>query len=201
MIGTGTPRRWSASTIRGTAAAASSLFTVTLTSSLPASASAAACAMVASTSAVSVLVIAWTTMGCRLPRGTGPTNTVGVGRRRGGGMAGIYMTQRRKVGRSRALLSVFASLRLSDLHQPQRPSQALPGHGVERAVLLERGQRGEDLGSIPVDVAITQLADHSGETMLILVCVELAALPALCELPKLRGDPARGDRPARRRRV
>jgi hypothetical protein len=52
-----------ASTIAGTAAAASSLFTVTRTSSLPALARAATCAIVPSTSAVSVLVMDWTTTG------------------------------------------------------------------------------------------------------------------------------------------
>src|SRR2546425_2122495 len=47
----------------GTAWAAASLLTVTRTSSLPASCSARTCAAVASTSAVSVLVIDWTTIG------------------------------------------------------------------------------------------------------------------------------------------
>ena len=49
--------------MRGTAAAASSVFTVTRTSSEPAIARARTCRAVASTSAVSVLVIDWTTTG------------------------------------------------------------------------------------------------------------------------------------------
>ena len=72
----------------GTAAAASSLFTVTRTNSLPARASAATWRTVAATSAVSVLVIDWTTMGCPDPTGTPPMRTVTVERRMVGGMAG-----------------------------------------------------------------------------------------------------------------
>ena len=63
MMGTPTPRSSNRSTIAGIAAADSSLFTVTRTSSLPAPASSAAWRTVASTSAVSVLVIDWTTIG------------------------------------------------------------------------------------------------------------------------------------------
>jgi hypothetical protein len=63
MIGTVTPRSASRATMSGTAVAARSLFTVTRTSSLPASASAATCSTVRSTSAVSVFVIDWTTIG------------------------------------------------------------------------------------------------------------------------------------------
>src|ERR1700741_4856932 len=66
----------------GTARAASSVFTVTRTSSLPAACSARTCAAVAAASAVSVLVIDWTTMGWALPPCTPPTLTVTVGRRR-----------------------------------------------------------------------------------------------------------------------
>ena len=51
----------------GTAAAASTLLTVTRTSSEPARASSATCRTVAATSAVSVLVIDWTTMGAAPP--------------------------------------------------------------------------------------------------------------------------------------
>ena len=65
----------------GTARAASSLFTVTRTSSLPASASARTWAIVPATSAVSVLVMDWTTTGWQLPTWTPPTSTVGVRRR------------------------------------------------------------------------------------------------------------------------
>src|SRR5690606_5181906 len=62
----------------GTAAAASSVFTVIRTSSLPAAASSAICSAVDSTSAVSVFVIDWTTIGCPLPTGTPSTRTVTV---------------------------------------------------------------------------------------------------------------------------
>src|SRR5712664_240556 len=76
MTGTST-----SATIGRTARAASSVFTVTRTSSLPAACSARTCAAVAAASAVSVLVIDWTTMGWALPTGTPPTLTVTVGRR------------------------------------------------------------------------------------------------------------------------
>src|SRR5262249_20367556 len=70
-------------TISGTARAASSLFTVTRTSSLPAAWSACTWATVPATSAVSVLVMDWTTMGRSLPTLTPPTSTVTVFRRFG----------------------------------------------------------------------------------------------------------------------
>src|SRR3989442_2744038 len=59
----------------GSSSAAASLLTVTRTSSLPASCSARTCAAVASTSAVSVLVIDWTTSGWVPPTLTPPTST------------------------------------------------------------------------------------------------------------------------------
>src|SRR5436190_2881946 len=65
----------------GTAAAASAVFTVILTSSEPASASALTCATVAGTFAVSVLVIDWTTIGAPPPIATPPTSTCRAGRR------------------------------------------------------------------------------------------------------------------------
>src|SRR5438132_13276842 len=76
MTGTST-----SATIAGTARAASSVFTVTRTSSLPAACKARTCAAVAAASAVSVLVIDWTTIGWALPTSTPPTLTVMVGRR------------------------------------------------------------------------------------------------------------------------
>src|SRR3954470_21712905 len=68
-------------TISGTAAAASSLFTVTRTSCEPAAARAATWAAVPAASAVSVLVIDCTTTGCADPTGTVPTSAVTVGLR------------------------------------------------------------------------------------------------------------------------
>ena len=78
MTGTST-----SATMSGTARAASSLLTVTRTSSLPASARARTWAMVAAASAVSVLVIDWTTIGWQLPTWTPPTSTVAVRLRSG----------------------------------------------------------------------------------------------------------------------
>ena len=65
----------------GTAAAASSVLTVTRTSSEPASASSRTWRAVASTSAVSVLVIDWTTTGAPPPTVTAPMRTATVLRR------------------------------------------------------------------------------------------------------------------------
>ena len=71
----------------GTAAAAS-LLTVTRTSSLPARAERSTCRTAAATSAVSVLVMDWTTIGCPEPTGTPPTRTATVERRMVAGMGG-----------------------------------------------------------------------------------------------------------------
>src|SRR3954464_13183222 len=73
MIGTLTPASASRAAISGTAAAASSLFTVTRTSCEPEAASAAICAAVPAASAVSVFVMDCTTTGCADPTGTPPT--------------------------------------------------------------------------------------------------------------------------------
>src|SRR5690606_14245184 len=90
MIGTCTPARSSPSTMAGTAAAAASLLTVTRTSSLPARASAATCRTVAITSAVSVLVMDCTTIGCPDPTGMPPTRAVTVLRRSMVAIHGIW---------------------------------------------------------------------------------------------------------------
>ena len=65
-------------TISGTAAAASSVLTVTRTSCEPACARRATWIAVASASAVSVLVIDWTTTGWAAPTSTPPTSTLTV---------------------------------------------------------------------------------------------------------------------------
>src|SRR5258708_5125830 len=70
MIGTFTPCLSSCSTIGASAAADSSLFTVTRTNSEPARARAATCLTVEATSAVSVLVMDCTTTGASLPTRT-----------------------------------------------------------------------------------------------------------------------------------
>ena len=72
MIGTSMPIIDSFSTMRGTAAADSGLFTVTRTNSDPARHSSDTCFTVPATSAVSVLVIDWTTIGCPEPTSTWP---------------------------------------------------------------------------------------------------------------------------------
>src|ERR1700744_683323 len=74
------------STMYGTALAASSLLTVTRTSSEPARARAATCCTVDSMSAVSVLVIDWTTTGASDPTRMPPTLTVTALRRWRGGI-------------------------------------------------------------------------------------------------------------------
>src|SRR5258708_3618793 len=77
-MGTRMPCLSSCSTTWGTAAAASSLFTVTRTSSDPARASAATCCTVPGMSAVSVLVMDCTTIGASDPTRTPPTRAVTV---------------------------------------------------------------------------------------------------------------------------
>ena len=77
--------------ISGTAAAASSVLTVTRTSCEPAWARRATWIAVASASAVSVFVIDWTTIGWALPTRTPPTSTLTVGRRRGRSWSGDVM--------------------------------------------------------------------------------------------------------------
>ena len=75
MMGVWSPWSRSRATISGTAWAATSLLTVTRTNSLPASARARTWATVDSTSAVSVLVMDWTTTGWTPPTITPPTST------------------------------------------------------------------------------------------------------------------------------
>src|SRR6187402_3968000 len=88
MTGTSTPRPRTLRTISGTAAAASSVFTVTRTSCEPAWARRATWIAVPSGSAVSVFVIDWTTIGWAEPTRTPPTSTLTVGRRRGRSWSG-----------------------------------------------------------------------------------------------------------------
>src|SRR5260370_11054460 len=85
MTGTSTWAR-----IAGAAAAAASLYTVARTSSLPAGCSARTCAAVAAGSAVSVLVIDWTTIGWAPPTFTPTTSTTAACRRWRGVTRAIY---------------------------------------------------------------------------------------------------------------
>ena len=86
-----------ACTIPGTAAAAASVFTVTRTSSEPARARATTWIDGGAASAVSVLVIDWTTTGWALPTGMPPIRTVTVGRRPA--QADLAFDRRRPSGR------------------------------------------------------------------------------------------------------
>src|SRR3954449_767226 len=90
-MGTSTPRPRTLRTISGTAAAAASVLTVTRTSCEPAWASRATWIAVPSASAVSVLVIDWTTTGGANPMRAPPTSTLTVGRRRGRRVSGVAM--------------------------------------------------------------------------------------------------------------
>ena len=81
MSGTRQPPASRRSRIAGTARAASGVLTVMRTSSEPARASASTCATVAATSAVSVSVMDWTTMGAPPPTWTGPMRTPALLRR------------------------------------------------------------------------------------------------------------------------
>src|ERR1017187_6471984 len=81
MMGTRTPNRSSVSTILGTAAVACPVLTVPRTSSEPARASAIAWFTVEATSAVSVLVMDCTTIGCAPPTFTPPASTTTAWRR------------------------------------------------------------------------------------------------------------------------
>src|ERR1700722_5261512 len=81
-MGTRKPCFSNPSTMAGMALAASSLLTVTLTTSLPARAKAATCLMVPGMSAVSVLVIDCTMIGALLPTRTAPMVAVEVFLRR-----------------------------------------------------------------------------------------------------------------------
>src|SRR5829696_4181630 len=99
MTGTSTPRLFrSLSIISGTAAAACSVLTVTRTSCEPAWASRATWIAVASASAVSVLVIDWTTTGWALPTRTPPTSTLTVPRLRGRRESGLVTGGRASSG-------------------------------------------------------------------------------------------------------
>src|SRR6187549_3324975 len=101
MTGTSTPRPRTRRTISGTAAAAASVLTVTRTSCEPAWASRATWIAVESGSAVSVLVIDWTTTGWADPTSTPPTSTDTVGRRTGRSRSGEVTGRPRPVGRRR----------------------------------------------------------------------------------------------------
>src|SRR5919108_482109 len=105
MIGTSQPWSTVRLTISGSAAAASSLFTVTRTSCDPARARAATWSAVDAASPVSVFVMDCTTMGYALPTATSRIQVVVVLRRGGGvtkGYAGGRMKEKFAVAREGA---------------------------------------------------------------------------------------------------
>src|SRR5262245_59821110 len=154
MMGTFCPRCRSRSTMRGTAWAASSLFTVTRTSSLPASASAATCATVPSTSAVSVLVMDCTTIGWQLPTGTGPIHVVTVSRRLGNGMRGnllpAYLPVMRILGPIIRLQIQRSPMKTGE--KKQKIYDPAPLLAVERLSMGPEGAIYRDNGTEIVDV-------------------------------------------------
>src|SRR3990170_1992029 len=146
MMGTETPRASSRSTIRGTAAAASSWLTVTRTSSLPAAANWATWDAVASTSAVSVLVMDCTTIGWAEPTGMGPTQVVTVCLRVTVLMCRlIYRVAWRTMERHHSLSPVLYWC-YAHHHRPHRaaadPSWAPQGRGEGRQAVRHRPHHG-----------------------------------------------------------
>src|SRR5262249_41716008 len=145
----------------GTAAAASSRSTVTRTISEPARASAATCRAVASTSAVSVLVIDCTTTGAPPPTITPPTSTA-TERRRGCGEASVMigLLLRRVGARARRSVSTGA------LGPPQRGGPAPPADLDHRRLRGKAGgtrgagQRARDLGRRRLADRAAALADQ-----------------------------------------
>src|SRR5882724_8015473 len=107
-------------TISGTARAASSLFTVTRTSSLPAAWSALTWATVPAISAVSVLVMDWTTIGRSLPTLMPPTSTVTVFLR----LAKLMVGEIYHGGRRRPPLVRIRPMR----HNPPSDIRSMPNH-------------------------------------------------------------------------
>src|ERR1019366_7264375 len=170
MMGTVMPCETRPATMSGTAAAAASLFTVTRTSSLPARARSATCATVAAMSAVSVLVIDWTTTGCSAPSATPPTLTVGV--------------RRRETAVISAPESGEAELR----------DEAIPLGRGHRAITAQRLERGEDFGAGARNAPIAKLADHAGEFVLVFGRRQFAGLVRGGNLGELLRRAGGGDR-------
>src|SRR3990172_2548228 len=163
MIGTVMPMRSSPATISGTACAAASWFTVTRTSSLPARARSATWRTVAVTSAVSVLVIDWTTTGCVDPTATGPIRTVGVA------------------------LRVTAAMGCCRSGESKLGDEAVPFRGGDHAVEAEWFERRHDLGASASAAAVAQLAHHARKLVLIFVLRQFTTLAHGGQLGELLG--------------
>src|SRR5262245_53224421 len=125
MTGTSTSR-----TMSGTARAASSLLTVTRTSSLPDSARARTCATVAATSAVSVLVMDWTTIGWQLPTWTPPTSTVTVRLRSGPVMRSPSLGRRFSIARFTVSRGAVGARQPSSNCNDEEPAEREQGPAV-----------------------------------------------------------------------
>src|SRR5262245_15185450 len=138
MTGTSTPRPCSLRIISGTAAAASSVLTVTRTSCEPAWARRATWIAVASGSAVSVFVIDWTTIGWAEPTSTPPTSTLTVGLRRGRSWSGEAMRTSLGRGAAQDPGDVEAADPDEEGHQDGEPDD------VRQALGLEADPRPED---------------------------------------------------------
>src|SRR5450631_376126 len=105
----------------GTAAADSSLLTVTRTNSDPARASALTCATVPSMSAVSVLVMDCTTMGEAPPMETEPTLTIRECRR--DLMSPLYLERRNGSGLARGKFLLDAIVKRQPPKRAVKPTQ------------------------------------------------------------------------------
>src|SRR5438874_11350351 len=120
MIGTSIPRLSSCSTMCGTAAAASSLFTVTRTSSDPARASDAICSTLEATSAVSVLVMDCTTTGASAPTRTLPMVQVTDLRRWIDAMWKVQFNRLNRAASAMGTAGTFSFTSCTQLRQPLR---------------------------------------------------------------------------------
>ena len=180
--------------LRARRAAAASLLTVTRTSSEPACASAATWRAVASASAVSVLVIDWTTIGWSEPTSTPPTSTVGVCRRPGAGHGPCSLTacpyveerhpdeqrhQEDEAGqvdeRSTTTLTPIAGRGLDEATATRPPSSGGNGSALTTARLADskpmnqiRKTGGASCGPVPIALTIPTGPDTGGLARLVM---------------------------------
>src|SRR6185295_17666590 len=74
--------------------------------------------------------------------------------------------------------------------QTQLPRQPSPVFRRHDAIREQRCERGEDLSPTSVDAAVTQLRNHAGETVLVLVRLQLSILPPVAQTAELFRDPS-----------
>src|SRR5450631_940065 len=134
----GVPTFWASNRSRmcGTAAADSSLLTVTRTNSDPARANALTCATVPSMSAVSVLVMDCTTMGEAPPMETEPTLTIRECRR--DLMSPLYLERRNGSGLARGKFLLDAIVKRQPLQRAVQAIQRI-NHVIGLLVEFQRG--------------------------------------------------------------